>query len=77
MKKIKLVSALLSILMILPSCKSVYEDLPEPTYGAEQTSPVVIEEGDEYFTEGRATNYGNIQYGYLYYDYWIYEELQD
>lgn len=63
--------------VLFSSCSSIYVDTPEPTYDPDITSPVVIEEGDEYFTEGRAYNYGNIQYGHLYYDYWIYEELQD
>ena len=76
MKKIRLLCLLLGILMLLSSCSSVYVDPPEPTANPDATSPVTVEEGDEYYTSGKAKNYGNMQYGFLFGDYWLYRETQ-
>ncbi len=76
MTKIRLLCLLLGILMLLSSCSSVYVTLPEPTSDPNVTNPVTVEEGDEYYTSGKAKNYGNMQYGFLFGNYWMYREIQ-
>ncbi len=71
MKKIGLISLIISAIMLLSSCSSVYQ-IPDDTTDAE----ISVKE-EEYFTTGSVYKKGDLYSGFLYKGYWIYCEKQD
>ena len=76
MKKTRFLCLLLGILMLLSSCKSVYEDIPEPTKVPDETEAVEVDTSSEYFTTGSVDGMGHHFNGYYYNGSWIYIESQ-
>ena len=68
---IRIITLLLSSILIFSSCSSVYVDPDEST---EKTPEIDTEE--EYFTDGSPYNNGNSYDGFYYEGCWIYVEKQ-
>lgn len=73
---IKIICTLVSALILFTSCQSVYIGTPSPSIGPDESAPLQVDEEEEYYTPGTLFNSGDIQNGFMYYDYWIYEEGQ-
>lgn len=76
MKKTRSLCLLFVALMLFSSCKSVYEDIPEPTKDPGETEAVEVDTSSEYYTTGSVNVIGNFKNGYYYNGSWIYPESQ-